>query len=270
MIRETLRNQLVKVIGALRSPAWKETDEPTYRILTYHRIKPHQRLSFHYQLRRLNQKYNIVSPEEFTRGEGNSDELNLLLTFDDGYLEWESFVRRELNELNLRALFFVCPDFVDLSGEEAEEYCREHIRVSSASPLTSEGIHRLLDDGHTVGNHLVRHTDLRDERNGKRMSEVFRESQRLFSERFDRTPDWIAYPFGDYFSGAANLVEVTGKFFNYGFTLIPGFNTSNTNSLFQHRDGFSPDLASRVEKSWLKGGYDNLFRLTHWNKNISH
>lgn len=263
MIRETLRNQLVKVIGALRSPAWKETDEPTYRILTYHRIKPDQRLAFQYQLRRLDEKYNILTPGEFTRGEGDSDELNLLLTFDDGYLEWESFVRRELNERNLRAVFFVCPDFVEMEGEDAEEYCREHIRVSPASPLTSEGVHRLLDDGHTVGNHLVRHTDLRDERNGERMSEVFRESQRLFSERFDRTPDWVAYPFGDYFTDETTLREQASDHFEYGVTLRPGFNTASTSSLYLHRDGFSPEFGASLEEAWLTGGFDPIHSLTH-------
>lgn len=261
-MRLWLRNQLIRCNGWFRSPPVNGST-PVYRFLTYHRIPAEQRMAFGGQLDRLAHRHHFVAPAEFENREGKADRLNLLLTFDDGYLEWETTVLRALRKRDLKAVFFVNPDFVGLSSEEAKQYCRRHLTLRPASPVTDDGIQRLLNQGHTLGNHLLKHADLRECEDPDRMEEVFEQSQRAFEERFNSRPDWVAYPFGDYFRAPETIREVAAQYFDYGTTLVPGYNRSDTPRLFLHRDGFSPDLPKSVESAWLSGGFDALQRLTH-------
>lgn len=261
-MRTWLRNQLIRLNGWFRSPP-VDGSTPVYRFLTYHRIPARQRIAFEGQLDRLAHHHHFVTPGEFEKRQGKTGGLNLLLTFDDGYLEWETFVIRALRKRNLKAVFFVNPDFVGLSSGEAKQYCRRHLTIQPASPLTPNGIRNLRGQGHTIGNHLLKHTDLRDCRDPDRLDETFEQSQRVFEDRFDLRPTWVAYPFGDYFRAPERLREVASRHFDYGTSLVPGYNRPGTPPLMLHRDGFSPGLPQSVETAWLSGGYDALHRLTH-------
>lgn len=263
--RERVRNGLIRLIGSLRRPTWETTSRPVYRFLTYHRIQPCRQNDFRRQLDRLQTRYNLVSPSEFERDEGVEDGLNLLLTFDDGYREWDTFVREELDRRDIQAVFFICPDFVGLDDDEAADYCRRYLRLSPARPLTERGLHRLAKD-HTLGNHLLRHEDLRDVTDPDRMQEVMKASQDAFERRFGRRPAWLAYPFGDYFRAPEAIRQAVSQFFDYAVTLIPGVNSIETPTHLLHREGFSPGLSPSVEANWLKGGYDPIHALTHLGK----
>lgn len=264
-VRTWFRNQLVRSIGRFRRPL-RPTDGPTYRILCYHQIRPRQKVAFQHQLDRLQKQYNVVDPDEFRNNEGHGEKLNLLLSFDDGFLNWESQVLPELRKRALKGIFFVCPDLVGLEQSEAAGYCRNHLDLEPALALTEGGLDELLADGHTLGNHLLQHADLRSETDEDRIESILDESQNLFEERFDRRPDWLAYPFGDYFSAPETLKKCVQHHFDRAVTLIPGANTPSTDELFLHRDAFSPDYSARLEAAWLAGGYDPLFRFTHLMK----
>lgn len=266
-LRTWLRNGLIRGIGRLKRPV-ERSDGPIYRILSYHRILARQQVAFGHQLDRLQKKYHLVTPEEFRENKGRSDSINLLLTFDDGYLNWESQVLKELSARNLRAVFFVCPDFVGMNKDEAGSYCRKHLKLKPALPLTTGGIDEILREGHTLGNHLVRHTDLRSTAEEETVRSVLEESRSLFESRFDRTAEWLAYPFGDYFQAPGIVRNCVGDFYEVAVTLIPGVNSADTDPLFLRRDAFSPDYSAPLEEAWLAGGYDPVFRLTHLTQRL--
>lgn len=260
--RRRVRDQLIRGIGPWCRPDRTGSSTPVYRFLTYHRVRPDQREDFRRQLDRLQARYHFVTPREFERNEGSADRLNLLLTFDDGYREWETFVLEELNDRGLEAVFFVCPDFVDLDEREAARYCREHLGLRPAPPLTEGGVRRLARD-HTLGNHLLAHRDLREATDPATLQEVFETSQDAFERRFGHRPSWLAYPFGDYFRAPGILQETALRCFDYALTLVPGTNTADTPPGLLHREGFAPDLDQSVEVNWLQGGFEPLFWLTH-------
>ncbi|MFB6347305.1 MAG: polysaccharide deacetylase family protein [bacterium] len=260
--RTWCRNQLIRAIGSFRDPT-ESSNSPTYRILSYHRIRAQQQVAFQHQLDRLQKKYNIVTPEEFRADEGSSKTLNLLLTFDDGYLDWESQVLAELNKRNLKAVFFICPDLVGLNKEDAAEYFETHLNLQPTLALTDSGVQRILQEGHTLGDHFVRHADLRDTRDKQKILSIIDESLSTFRKRFELTPDWLAYPFGDHFEGAETLRECVSNHYSYGLTLIPGTNSKDTDPYFLRRDAFSPDYSPSLEDAWLSGGFDPIFQLTH-------
>lgn len=262
-IRKQIRDQLIKLIGTFRNSPGKSSDTPVYRFLTYHRIKPGQEDPFRRQLDRLKKHYNIVSPSNYIKNLGSNKDLNLLLTFDDGYEEWGTFIVDELNKRNIKALFFVCPDFVGLDKASAASYCKNNIQVNPAPSLSLEGLDRIRSNGHTVGNHLIKHRDLRLETNQHTIQKSMEQSQELFYKNFDFNTNWLAYPFGDYFEKPAILQATAKKYFDYAVTLIPGVNTEDQSQVYLHREGFSPDFDRSTEDNWLRGGYDPLFYLTH-------
>jgi len=253
---------LIKLMGNLRKPEF-DGEHCFYRFITYHRIKPGQTDAFKSQLDRLLSQHNVVTPEEFIGKQGDPQQTNLLFTFDDGYREWETVIRKELNKRGIKALFFVCPDFVGLENDSAAKYSRQQIRVEPANPLGCEGLKQLKDDGHTIGNHLLEHVDLRRCTDQTQMEQVMNRSQQVFEERFGFRAKWCAYPFADYFVAPERLIDSAKQHFEQAVTLIPGWNHEDKNSHFLHRDGFSPDLSADVEQAWLRGGYDPVFSLTH-------
>lgn len=260
--KQPLRNHLIRIFGVVKSPPLSD-DSPIYRFITYHKIKPHQEEKFKKQIEFLDQNYNIVSPEDFVKRKGNTNCLNLLLTFDDGYRSWEEIALPTLDEHNLRGIFFVCPDLVGLKTTEASSFCKDQLNMEPVPVLSEPGLHKLRQHGHTIGNHLIQHRDLRMTPDQAIINKSFQQSQTLFEERFNFKPKWLAYPYGDYFTEPQRLVKAAKKHFTYATTLIPGWNDSDTSRYFLHRDGFSPDLPPDVQKAWLSGGFDPIFQLTH-------
>lgn len=261
-MKERLRNLLIRLVDRLTG-GLPETAVPVYRILAWHRIKPRQTVAFQQQLDRLQKCYNVIDPGTFERDGGRVEELNLVLSFDDGYLEWESVVLRELERRDLKALFFVCPDLPGRTGESARHYVRDHLWIDPTNPVTPEGVRRVHEAGHTLGNHLLKHEDLRGVSDPEVLRETFAASQDIFEERFGVCPRWVGYPFADAFRDPAALVRAAKEHFEFGATLIPGWNHRETPPLFLRRDSISPELPAPVEAAWLRGGYDPLFRLTH-------
>lgn len=262
-MRKFIRNRLINFIGMFGDVPWKNNTEPIYRILCYHRIRAEEQIAFQQQLDRLQEKFNFVTPEEFLQDKGTTNNLNLLLSFDDGYLDWETVVLDELDKRKLKAIFFVCPDFVNLKGYDLENYCKNNLKRSVSRPLTDDGLNEIVQRGHEIGNHLKEHTDLREANRNKKIRKIFESSQELFRQKFEIKPDWVAYPFADYFDSPDLIADIASDFFQRGVTLIPGWNTNETNNFLLHRDGFSQNFSSKVEKNWLRGGYDPIFRLTH-------
>ncbi|MFB6357169.1 MAG: polysaccharide deacetylase family protein [bacterium] len=232
-MKVTIKNSLIRFLGQFTSPP--DIDEPVYRFVTYHRISPDQATSFRKQVDRIQNNFNVVSPRQYKNSEGSTETLNVLFTFDDGYLSWENTVLPVLNERDIKGLFFVCPDFVGLNEDEARNYSEQFLNMSPSNPLTEEGIKTIIKSDHTVGNHLLEHRDLRDTPPGDQIRNIMEQSQTSFEEHFEITPEWLAYPFADYFTHPERLTRVTGEYFDYAVTLIPGWNTPSTNPLFLTR-----------------------------------
>lgn len=95
----------------------------------------------------------------------------VLLTFDDGLACHYQVAAPLLESLDLRAIFFVVPEFsMCRTPREAREYFVERIdRAADANrlrpeqylPMTPEQMRALSERGHSIGNHTMTHADLR-------------------------------------------------------------------------------------------------------------
>jgi peptidoglycan/xylan/chitin deacetylase (PgdA/CDA1 family) len=122
----------------------------------------------------------------------------ILLTFDDGLANNYTVAAPLLEEMGIRGLFFVVPEFAQRRGEKARDYCRERIWPGHAAdkagfptpddflPMTPEQIGDLAARGHTIGNHTLSHARLSNLSLPEVESQIVESSQRIES--------WIGHP----------------------------------------------------------------------------
>ena len=223
-MKTILRNIIIVLFYLTSIPFWVRLSlkKPLVRVWCLHEVKDNQVWYFLEKLSWLKKHYNVLTPEQFINCQFSLDKVNVLLTFDDGYESWFRNVLSILNEENVKALFFINNEF-----------------LSQAS--------KLIEAGHTLGGHSVSHQRL-----------TLLTQEQLFQEVGQSVKsEFFAYPYGDkqsYNDAVINEVKKAG--YKFGFTILPGFNNSETNPYLLHRDSLDPNVPNFIFKLWLKGGYD--------------
>lgn len=120
-------------------------------------------------------RFTLITPETFFGlWERPSVELGwskpaLLFTFDDGRESNYAVAAPVLEEMGVRGLFFVVPDFIGLRGREAQEFYYSRIDIRGLprsqdaevwTPMSAEQLHDLARRGHSIGSHTLSHTNL--------------------------------------------------------------------------------------------------------------
>lgn len=137
----------------------------------------------------------------------------VLLTFDDGYVDFAEFAWPLLRKYSFQALVFLVADAIGkTSGWNAAE---------DALPLLGwEQIRALQVEGVELGSHSARHPAL----TGLTPVEIVREAARsraLLTGGLGRPVEAFAYPHGDFDPTVAHLVGACG--YLYGLTSHPGY-----------------------------------------------
>lgn len=118
-----------------------------------------------------------------------TDEGKICLTFDEGYENsYTAKILDVLKEKNVKAIFFVTYD-----------YCR-------SSP---ELVQRMIDEGHTVGNHSYTHPSLPDCTDSEVIEEVSALHDYVF-ENFGYKMELFRFPKGEFSENALDLVQGLG------------------------------------------------------------
>jgi len=218
------RNLLIFFFYLTTIPFWRRLflAKPLLRVWCLHEVKDHQVDQFEKKLHYLKKHYNIVSPQQFIDKELSPPKPDILITFDDGYDSWFKNVLPILKKHRVKAVFFLKKDF-----------------EKQAAPI--------LSAGHCLGGHSVSHPYLTELSSEDLQEEVINSVKSRF----------FAYPYGDKKSFNNKVTEQIKKAgYQYGFTILPGFNTAGTNPYLLHRDALDPDVADSIFKLWLKGCYD--------------
>ena len=219
-----IRNVLILFFYLTGIPFWRRLflETPLLRVWCLHEVKDNRVSQFRKKIAWAKQNFNLITPEQFLNKDLSKNKVNLLMTFDDGYESWFKNVLPVLASEGIKAIFFV----------------NQHFRCHES---------RLLADGHSLGGHSQTHSYLTEISPEKLATEV---EGSVKSEFF-------AYPEGDRHSYNAVVVNQIKKAgYNYGFTILPGYNTGRTNSFVLHRDSLDANVPDWLFKLWLKGGYD--------------
>ncbi|MBD3208182.1 MAG: polysaccharide deacetylase family protein [Candidatus Nealsonbacteria bacterium] len=237
-IKETIRNFLIYLsyfscIPFLRLFFLKRKYKYLFRALAFHEIKDNQVKDFRHKIDLLEEKFHIISPEDFLNKNFSEKDLNILLTFDDGYESWMENVVPVLKEKNLSTVFFLDKSGFDLAP-------------------------KLAKMGFMIGSHTLNHSRL-PELGEKEMETELKASQRILSEKTGREVNLFAYPFGDKESFSLEVKEkVKSSGYEYGFTILPGFNHKDSDPLLLHRDSINVSWDDPLFLAWIWGAYDVL------------
>jgi peptidoglycan/xylan/chitin deacetylase (PgdA/CDA1 family) len=232
----------------------KRRQGPLVRVLCLHDVSDTK--WFEETIKMLLENYSVLSPASFHKQEYDSERINLLLTFDDGYQSWLDFVLPLLKKYELKALFFCNSGLLDIADDvqSANLFINEHLLNRPQKALSWEGARTLVAQGYTVGGHTVSHPNLVLLGNAEVKREIESDKQSLEANLGVNIIDF-AYPFG----GPPHFTEDTKKCaidagYSHIFSAVPGFSSSDSGNIPRTiiEQGYSMVLTQR----FIEGGYD--------------
>jgi peptidoglycan-N-acetylmuramic acid deacetylase len=120
---------------------------------------------------------------------GNPEEPVIYLTFDEGYENgYTSRILDTLRDNNVKAVFFI-----------TGPYLKEH----------QELVRRMVEEGHTVGNHTIHHPSLPEVEDSVLEEEVLG-LDRAFHEKFGQHMKYLRPPKGEYSERSLAITEKLG------------------------------------------------------------
>lgn len=236
------------------------------RVLLYHDIPPHLYLNFEKQLRHISKKWNFVTPEIFNEmivGNIPIKGNNILLTFDDGFMSNKVIVNNILEKLNIKALFFIIPNFADIKNKlVADKFIVEKIFPGIEDVTLNESITNMKWDdlrylikcGHTIGSHTLNHARLSDISDDFILKDEIIKSSELLKERLGIQIDHFAFPFGNFSSINKKSVNIIKNNYKFLHTGLRGNNPIN--SFIILRDAIQPSDSKLLVMTFLSGVAD--------------
>lgn len=235
------------------------------RVLVYHDIAPWEMGSFRRQIYLLKKEgWNFVEPniyEAMIKGEIPIVGKNLLLTFDDGFKSNFEVALTILNDLDIKAIFFVVTKFVDITNDsDAHNFISEGIRPD----LGAEGIPKhltnmswndlknLVNDGHVIGGHTFTHQRL-SELSGDILLKEIVESADILEMKLGIRVRHFAFTFGDFTSLSPEAINLARNRFDYIYTSLRGDNSAVPFQGIHYRDTVDPNQSSMLIGAFLDG-----------------
>ncbi len=82
----------------------------------------------------------------------------LCFSFDDGFEENFTKIKPVLDAFNIKAAFFICPNFVEASDDYIDKFLKEAVFATSPKlPMSWAQIKTLHSEGHLIGSHTLNH-----------------------------------------------------------------------------------------------------------------
>lgn len=242
------------------------------RVLVYHDISPDELSKFVRQLTWLKKSWNFITPEEFEQHKKGKLLLpgnNILLTFDDGFYSNYLVAKSVLNELNIKALFFIVSDFVSIKNiDESRKFIKEHLKVDfdfSEAPtsfrnMSWENALELIELGHTIGAHTKTHAKLSTLSMMDELTEEIINSANFLEFKLNTKIRNFAFTFGDKSSINQTSLNIAKKRFDFVFTSLRGNNVYVLNDKIVCRDTIKPTDPLNLLGMFLIGSVDFLYK----------
>jgi len=225
----------------------------------FHDILPEEVNCFRRNLYFLKKYTNAISMDDFFAGRLKIDQVNTVITFDDGFKSWVNVATPILKNLGLPATFFVSSGLIGLSGEDEAAFFQSKLLSQKTlhGCLSYEDIRRIIQDGFTVGGHTLNHANLGKSKDTSRVRCEISEDKIRLEGIADRKIQYFSYPFGEYHNKEINLPKVlkeTG--YRGAVTTTSGFNTLGSDPFLLHREITPASMNSWVFRARVYGNYD--------------
>ena len=231
-----------------------------FRILLFHDIPVSQRQSFQRLVAGLAGRGLLIDPPEAERRlNGGPGAPGVLLSFDDGFASNGEVAEAVLAPLGIRALFFVCPGLMALTGAaQSAAIAANVLRGQRPAPeglMDWTAVERLQAEGHVIGSHGLDHLRLAGLSPGRRAEQIGGAAE-ILEARLGGRPQWFAYTFGDVASiNAAALAEI-GRHHRFCRSGVRGGNGPATPPLALRADHIDLAAGPAWQALAAEGGLD--------------
>lgn len=252
------------------------------RVIIYHDICYNQQQKFETQLRWLQRSWTFISPQKFAammKGEEPIKGRNLLLTFDDGFASNLQVVQDVLNPMNIKAIFFIVPEFVNIKkNDDSRAFISNYIYPNMKYENIPEDWRNmswtdlawLLETGHTIGNHTRTHARLSELNQVNAIETEIIKSADVIEHNLGVKIEHFAFPFGNLASFSPTALAVARSRFPFIYTGLRGDNAGKVEWAIR-RDAVQPFDSLKLVGSLLEGAADlqyvaSLTKYESWDK----
>ena len=232
---------------------------PGLRVLMYHRITKmpkYDQLSvdpelFEIQMSFLKDNFDVISIVEAIDRlkEGTYVGNEVVITFDDGYIDNYLAALPVLKKYNLPASIFITTEFTD--------QVRSHPRYETEQSLhlSWDDVNELTKSNITIGAHTVSHPYLQQISPQDSLREI-QMSKLTIENNINLPVDIFCYPSGDYGQRELTYLKQTG--YIAALTVSPGVNRQSTNLLELKRTEITNKDDLKYFKRKMSGAFDPL------------
>jgi peptidoglycan/xylan/chitin deacetylase (PgdA/CDA1 family) len=240
------------------------------RVLLYHDIPPDLINNFKQHLLYLEKKWKFVTPDEFSEmidGKLPIQGKNLLLTFDDGFLSNKIVADEVLNVLNIKALFFIIPDFVNISDTRISKSFilnnifpgMQNIQLKDYQVnMKWNDIQHLLNCGHKIGAHTMSHARLSMIQNKEELKLEIINCAKNIETNLKIKVKHFAFPFGNLYSINKYAYDIIKDNYKFLHTGLRGENFKKSTIIL--RDAIKPSDSKFLVASYLSGISDFFYK----------
>ena len=241
---------------------------PKLRVLMYHDVGDDEMTNFLLTIDWLRKSWKFLSPEEFENVISKKAEItqdSLLLTFDDGFASNLAVAEEILEPRDIRAIFFVIPDFIDRSNvTDIERFVVDRLKLLEVPQkkcnMTWDNLSRLVELGHTIGSHSMSHESLID---GVSDDVILREiifAADRIEEMLSIRVRHFAFPFGDFSNIGRAAFKAAVSRYAFIHTGLRGDNSLEATRLNIRRDALKPCDSKSLVGAFLHGVADFRYR----------
>ena len=218
----------------------------------------------------MKKNYNIIEPKQFEEFITKKKKIigkNLLITFDDGFYSNYDLTINFLNNLDIKAIFFVIPDFLFLKDKtQIKQFIAERILLNKnlsisndMKNMTIDDIKLLVKDGHTIGAHTKSHSYLSSISNNDQLKFEIDYKILAIESEIKAQITHFAYPFGTINSINSDVVNIVRNRYNYLHTGLRGDNNKYLDQFCILRDTISPYDSIELLEAFLCGTADIFY-----------
>ena len=231
-------------------------------IFTLHNITSDNFLWFNAFIKRYRKR--IKSFNEFDIY-NNFSKNDIYLTFDDGFYSNYLISKNILNKYDVKALFFLTNNFLNLDSNSANNFARINIYPNSILKFDSENnsmnydnVKEIIYDGHAIGSHTFNHPILNTLTYTDQYNEIV-QSKIDLEKILNIDIKHFAYPFGNSNFINKDSVQITMKNFDYAYTNVRGSINSSSSKHLIFRQNIVPGMPFWLTDAIVDSKLDFLY-----------
>lgn len=212
---------------------------PGLSVLAFHEVPMACQKKLALLLCYMAREHLLIDPQSLTSNFDAPDvgrRSRALLSFDDGFVSQYRVAKEVLEPLGLKAIFFVCPTFVDSSREQQRKFVAEKLFADrldigqvpeSMLAMSWDQLKELVERGHLVGAHSLNHPRLSLMKKHAELEKEIVASGDLLQSRLGVPVYHFATPFGKLRDTDQRALKLVAGRYRFCFSTIAGVNEPN-------------------------------------------